>query len=58
MASMLRGKIPWSDLTTVRGHEQLGLCPVLVLSQDIFNKKSGTVIAMVSQGNHKKLDSR
>jgi mRNA interferase MazF len=30
----------------VRGHEQAGLRPVLILSHDIFNEKSGTVIAM------------
>jgi mRNA interferase MazF len=30
----------------VRGHEQAGLRPVLILSQDIFNERSGTVIAV------------
>jgi mRNA interferase MazF len=30
----------------VRGHEQAGLRPVLILSHDIFNDKSGTVIAV------------
>jgi mRNA interferase MazF len=30
----------------VRGHEQAGLRPVLILSHDIFNERSGTVIAM------------
>jgi mRNA interferase MazF len=30
----------------VRGHEQAGMRPVLVLSHDIFNDRSGTVIAM------------
>jgi mRNA interferase MazF len=30
----------------VRGREQAGLRPVLVLSHDLFNSKSGTVIAM------------
>jgi mRNA interferase MazF len=33
-------------LNPARGHEQAGLRPVLVLSHDLFNKKSATVIAM------------
>ncbi|MBI2571738.1 MAG: type II toxin-antitoxin system PemK/MazF family toxin [Candidatus Schekmanbacteria bacterium] len=46
MAGILRGEIRWADLDPVRGHEQAGLCPVLVLSQDVFNERSGTVFAM------------
>ena len=46
MARILRGDIFWADLNPVRGHEQAGLRPVVVLSQDIFNERSGTVIAM------------
>jgi mRNA interferase MazF len=30
----------------VRGHEQAGNRPVLVLSHDVFNERSGTVIAV------------
>jgi mRNA interferase MazF len=30
----------------VRGHEQAGKRPVLVLSHDVFNDRSGTVIAV------------
>lgn len=30
----------------MRGHEQGGRRPVLVLSHDVFNERSGTVIAM------------
>jgi mRNA interferase MazF len=33
-------------LNPVRGSEQAGNRPVLVLSQDIFNDRSGTVIAV------------
>jgi mRNA interferase MazF len=33
-------------LNPVRGREQAGLRPVLILSQDIFNERSGTVIAV------------
>jgi mRNA interferase MazF len=32
----------------VRGREQPGLRPVLILSQDVCNSKSGTVIAMAT----------
>lgn len=46
MARILRGEIRWADLNPVRGHEQAGLRPILVLSQDVFNERSGTVIAM------------
>jgi mRNA interferase MazF len=46
MARILRGEIRWADLNPVRGHEQGGSRPVLVLSQDVFNDHSGTVIAV------------
>ncbi|HEY8691846.1 MAG TPA: type II toxin-antitoxin system PemK/MazF family toxin [Chloroflexota bacterium] len=46
MARILRGDIRWADLEPVRGHEQGGRRPVLVLSHDLFNDRSGTVIAM------------
>ena len=39
-------EVHWADLNPVRGREQAGLRPVLILSQDLFNKKSETVIAM------------
>jgi mRNA interferase MazF len=45
MARILRGEIRWADLNPVRGREQAGLRPVLILSHDIFNERSGTVIA-------------
>jgi mRNA interferase MazF len=46
MAGILRGEIRWADLNPVRGREHTGLRPVLILSQDVFNERSGTVIAM------------
>jgi mRNA interferase MazF len=46
MAGILRGDVRWADLNPVRGGEQAGTRPVLVLSQDIFNDRSGTVIAV------------
>ena len=45
MARILRGDVVWANLNPVRGHEQRGARPVLVLSQDVFNERSGTVIA-------------
>ena len=46
MARILRGDIFWADLNPVKGHEQAGLRPVLVLSPEVFNRHSGTVIAL------------
>ena len=46
MARRLRGEIRWADLDPVRGREQAGRRPVLVLSHDVFNARSGTVIGM------------
>lgn len=54
MAGILRGEIRWADLNPVKGKEQAGLRPVVILSQNIFNERSGTVIAMAitSQPQH------
>ena len=41
-----RGEIRWADLDPVRGRGQAGRRPVLVLSEDVFNDRSGTVIAV------------
>src|SRR3990172_4841360 len=46
MARILRGDIVWADLDPVKGREQAGRRPVVVLSHDVFNERSGTVIAM------------
>ena len=46
MARILRGDVRWADLNPVRGHEQAGRRPVLILSHDVFNERSGTVIAV------------
>ena len=46
MAGILRGEIRWADLSPARGNEQAGARPVLVLSHDVFNQRSGTVIAI------------
>jgi mRNA interferase MazF len=46
VARILRGEIRWADLNPIRGREQAGLRPVLILSHDVFNERSGTVIAV------------
>ena len=46
MARILRGDIFWADLDPTQGSEQAGLRPVVVLSEDVFNERSGTVIAV------------
>lgn len=46
MARILRGDILWAELNPVRGHEQAGHRPVVVISHEVFNARSGTVIAM------------
>ena len=46
MARILRGEVYWADLNPTRGAEQAGHRPVLVISHDVFNARSGTVIAL------------
>jgi mRNA interferase MazF len=46
MAGILRGEVIWADLDPTRGREQAGKRPVLVISHEVFNQRSGTVIAM------------
>ena len=36
----------WADLDPTRGRKQAGRRPLLVISHDIFNERSGTVIAL------------
>src|SRR4030095_15207745 len=50
MARIHRGDIWWANLDPTQGHEQSGRRPVLVLSQDVFNERSGTVIACAITG--------
>ncbi|MBV8546203.1 MAG: type II toxin-antitoxin system PemK/MazF family toxin [Acidobacteria bacterium] len=47
MARLLRGDIVWAELNPVVGSEQAGVRPVVVISQDVFNERSGTVIALI-----------
>ncbi len=46
MARILRGDVRWADLDPVKGREQADRRPVVVISEDVFNSRSGTVIAM------------
>ncbi len=46
MARVLRGETYWADLDPAQGREQSGKRPVLVVSHDVFNERSGTVIAI------------
>ena len=46
MARILRGDIYWVELSPGRGREQTGRRPVLVLSREIFNERSGTIMAL------------
>jgi mRNA interferase MazF len=56
MAGILRGDIHWADLNPVIGSEQGGLRPVLILSQNIFNERSGTVIAVAITSQPQRAD--
>ena len=46
MAKILRGEVRWADLNPTIVREQSGERPVLILSHNVFNERSGTVIAM------------
>ena len=37
------GEIRWAELNPVRGNEHAGLRPVLILSHDVFNERSGWI---------------
>ena len=54
MARILRGDIYWADLEPTRGKEQAGRRPVLIISHEIFNSHSGTVIALAITGQSQK----
>jgi mRNA interferase MazF len=54
MARVLRGDVVWAELDPTKRNEQAGRRPVLVLSQDVFNERSGTVIAVAITSNEPK----
>ncbi len=51
VARVLRGDVFWVDLEPGQGHEQHGTRPVLIISNDLFNERSGTVIAVPITGS-------
>lgn len=55
MARILRGDIYWADLNPTRGHEQSGLRPVLIISHNILNERSGTVIVLALTSKPQKI---
>lgn len=56
MGEILRGDIIWADLDPVIGHEQSGRRPALVLSDNLFNRKSKTIIAVALTTQPQKVD--
>ena len=50
MGGILRGDIVWANLDPVVGNEQAGSRPVLILSHNVFNQNSGTVIVVALTG--------
>lgn len=48
MVQILRSEIRWADLNPVRRREQACLRPVLILSQDNIDERSGTGLLQVS----------
>ena len=56
MAGILRGDVRWADLSGNLGREQAGRRPVLVLSHDVFNRHSGTVIAVALTSQPQRAD--
>lgn len=46
MARVLKGDTVWVDLEPTCGNEQAGQRAVLILSENVFNDRSGTVIAI------------
>ncbi len=56
MAGILRGDVVWADLDPTMGREQSGKRPVLILSHDVFNERSGTVIALALSSQTQKAE--
>lgn len=54
MARILRGDIVWANLDPTLGNEQSGKRPVLILSHNVFNEISGTVIAVALTSNEQR----
>ena len=46
MARILKGDIFWANLNPTVGNEQAEFRPVLIISENIFNERSGTIIGL------------
>ena len=55
MGKILRGDIHWADLEPTIGNEQTGHRPVLIISEDIFNERSGTIIGLAITSQPQKM---
>jgi mRNA interferase MazF len=54
MTNPARGEIWLADLNPVRGHEQGGRRPVIIISSDIYNSgPAGLVVALPLTGTHR-----
>ncbi|PIQ68624.1 MAG: mRNA-degrading endonuclease [Candidatus Taylorbacteria bacterium CG11_big_fil_rev_8_21_14_0_20_46_11] len=49
-----KGDIAWCALNPIRGHEQSGLRPCVVISGSIFNQKTGTAVVCPITSKDKK----
>ena len=56
MGQILRGEVRWAELNPTIGREQQGLRPILILSDNTFNKYSGTVIAVALTSKKQKAE--
>ena len=54
MTKIKRGQIYYADLSPVKGSEQGGYRPVLIIQNDVGNEYSPTVIAAVITSRHTK----
>lgn len=49
-----KGDIVWCTLNPIKGHEQSGLRPCLVISGTLFNQKTGTAVICPITSTNKK----
>ena len=57
MLDLLRGQVYWADLDPVRGHEQAGRRPVLILSSGQSNSRSELAIVLPITGSPQRTES-
>lgn len=55
MVKYARGAVVWARLDPIEGHEQAGRRPVIILSEDRYNERSGMVIAVPLTSKQSKL---